>query len=201
MDVIFFFGHRRPIAEYPFYMLLETSGSNQKHDEEKLIHFLELAIKRGTICDGMTTGEASKVAQIWQLREWIPLALKKEKYCFTYDITLPISYYYDIVPMLSERIGDLAYVVCGFGHLGDSNLHVHVLCDEYSDEVLKRIEPFIYEYTIGLKGSISAEHGIGFLKKKYLKKSKSIETIELMKQLKTLMDPHGILNPYKVLLN
>lgn len=99
--------------------------------------------------------------------------------------------------MLSKRVGDMADVVCGFGHLGDSNLHVHVLYKECKKEIRNRIEPFIYNYTANLKGSISAERGIGFLKKKYLKNSKSNEALKLMKQLKTAIDPNGILNPYK----
>jgi D-2-hydroxyglutarate dehydrogenase len=64
---------------------------------------------------------------------------------------------------------------------------------------LKKIEPFIYEYTSNLKGSISAEHGIGFRKPKYIHYSKSNAAIDLMKDLKKMMDPKGILNPYKVL--
>lgn len=182
-------------------MLIETSGSNQSHDEEKITNFLDSAMKRGEVMDGIVTGDESKVAQIWHLREWIPLALKKEKHNFNYDISLPISHYYEIVPILLKRMGNLAYVVCGFGHLGDSNLHVHILCDEYNKKARDRIEPFLYEYIAKLGGSFSAEHGVGFLKKKYLKNYKSNETLELMKQLKIVMDPNGILNPYKVLMN
>lgn len=84
-------------------------------------------------------------------------------------------------------------------YLGDSNLHVDVACREFSQELYKRVEPFIFEYTASLKGSISAEHGIGFLKSQYLRLSKSPEAIEMMKDLKTLLDPKGILNPYKIL--
>lgn len=82
--------------------------------------------------------------------------------------------------------------------VGDGNIHLNITVKEYSEEILKKIEPFVYEYTSKLRGSVSAEHGIGFRKPKYIRYSKSQNAIELMKQLKKLMDPNGILNPYKV---
>lgn len=154
---------------------------------------------RGEVRDGVATSEASKIAQIWQIRELIPTAQLKEKYFFKYDVSVPLARFYDIVPATKERVGDLAAEVCGFGHVGDSNLHLHVMCDDYSDELHKRIEPFIYEFTASLGGSISAEHGIGFQKRDYLKSFKQKEALDLMKALKNVMDPNGILNPYKVL--
>lgn len=78
-------------------------------------------------------------------------------------------------------------------------MHLTVVCDEFNQEIYKLVEPFVFEYTSSHNGSISAEHGIGFHKAKYLKYSKSEEGIQLMKELKELMDPDNILNPYKVL--
>lgn len=75
---------------------------------------------------------------------------------------------------------------------------MNVTVKEFSERVLKKIEPFVYEYTSKLRGSVSAEHGIGFRKPKYVRYSKSETAIELMRDLKRLMDPNGILNPYKV---
>lgn len=156
-------------------------------------------MERGDILDGTVTNETSKIAQIWQLRESVPTAIIKDGYCFKYDISLPLSHFYDIVPVMRERVGDLAHRVCGYGHIGDSNLHLNVSCAEFNDAIYKRVEPFVYEYTAKVRGSISAEHGIGFLKTNYLKYSKKPEALDLMKQLKVIMDPNGILNPYKVL--
>lgn len=65
--------------------------------------------------------------------------------------------------------------------------------------MLEKVEPFVYEYTAKLKGSVSAEHGIGFRKPKYVHYSKSEAAISLMKDIKKIMDPNEILNPYKVL--
>lgn len=189
----------RPIAEYPFYMLIETSGSRSEHDEEKINDFLTAGMESGDILDGTVTNDRTKIAQIWQLREYIPTGLLMHGYCFKYDLSLPLSHFYEIVPAMSAQVGDLATVVCGFGHIGDSNLHLNVACDKFTDEIYRRVEPFVYEYTSKLRGSISAEHGIGFLKRNYLKYSKQPEPLALMREMKTLMDPNGILNPYKVL--
>lgn len=84
-------------------------------------------------------------------------------------------------------------------HVGDGNLHLNVSLKEYDAEILKKIEPFVYEYTSKLRGSVSAEHGIGFKKPNYMHYSKSETAIGLMKEIKKMMDPNGILNPYKVL--
>lgn len=78
-------------------------------------------------------------------------------------------------------------------------MHLTVVCDSFNQEIYKAVEPFVFEYTSKLNGSVSAEHGIGFHKTKYLKYSKSQEAIAFMRELKNLMDPQGILNPYKVL--
>lgn len=84
-------------------------------------------------------------------------------------------------------------------HLGDGNVHVNLTSAQFTDSVSKAIEPFIYERVSALKGSISAEHGIGFVKSKYLRYSKTENEINTMKNLKKLMDSNGILNPMKVI--
>lgn len=83
-------------------------------------------------------------------------------------------------------------------YIGDGNLHLNVATIEQSDKIASKIEPYVYEWTSKHKGSISAEHGIGFLKSKYLKYSKTNLEIELMKKLKNTFDPKSILNPYKI---
>lgn len=122
-------------------------------------------------------------------------------YVFKYDISLPLSHFYDIVPATKQRLRDFAdrVRVCGYGHVGDSNLHLNVACSEFSQELYERIEPWVYEYTAKQRGSVSAEHGIGFLKTKYMHLAKTENSIGMMHELKGLMDPKGILNPYKVL--
>lgn len=99
-------------------MLIETSGSHEEHDEEKLSKFLENSMASGIVLDGTTTNEPSKMKYIWQLRERIAEGMLKEGYCFKYDISLPLSNFYEIVPVLRERLGDMAIRVCGYGHIG-----------------------------------------------------------------------------------
>ncbi|XP_001992092.2 D-2-hydroxyglutarate dehydrogenase, mitochondrial [Drosophila grimshawi] len=190
---------KSPITGYPFYMLIETSGSNATHDEEKINQFISDGMERGEIIDGTVTGDPGKVQEIWKIREMVPLALIEKSFCFKYDISLPLRDFYGIVDVLRERCGPLATIVCGYGHLGDSNLHLNVSCEHFNEDIYKRVEPFVYEYTSQLKGSISAEHGIGFLKKNYLHYSKNPIAIDWMRDMKKMFDPNAILNPYKML--
>lgn len=92
-------------------------------------------------------------------------------------------------------------VVVGYGHMGDGNLHLNVLVKspEHVQRVKEIIEPFVYDWTSQYGGSVSAEHGIGVLKAQYLELSKSRQAIELMARTKAMMDPHGILQPNKVI--
>lgn len=89
--------------------------------------------------------------------------------------------------------------VTGYGHLGDGNLHLNITSPKHRDEVLNAIEPYVFEWTAKYNGSISAEHGLGFKKAKYIHYSKSASSVALMRQLKGMLDPKGIMNPYKVL--
>lgn len=82
---------------------------------------------------------------------------------------------------------------------GDSNIHINIVVPEYTKEIGSQIEPYVFEEVSKLNGSISAEHGVGFRKPQYIHYSKNESALDLMRELKTLMDPKGILNPYKVL--
>lgn len=190
-----------PIADYPFYVLIETHGSDENHDAEKLNNFLNNEMGSGLIIDGTVTSEPAKMQTIWNLRESIAGAGIVQGYVFKYDVSLPLRNYYDLVPILQRKLGDNALVVCGYGHVGDGNIHINVTVPEYTKEVASLLEPYIFEEVSKLNGSISAEHGIGFRKPQYIHYSKDPSALQLMKDLKQLMDPNGILNPYKVLPN
>lgn len=99
---------------------------------------------------------------------------------------------------MRKYMGKKCLRVFGFGHLGDCNIHLQIDVDEFSKDIKNYIEPYIFKRVMELKGSISAEHGMGFSKGKYLNDAKSGEYVLLMKCLKTMLDPNGILNPYKV---
>ena len=96
----------------------------------------------------------------------------------------------------AQRHGRLS---AAFGHLGDNNIHVSVLCEGNKTVHAETIEKHVYESLLPFNGAISAEHGIGLEKKAYLSISRSVEEIELMKSLKRSMDPKNILNPGKVI--
>ncbi|CAF1654576.1 unnamed protein product, partial [Didymodactylos carnosus] len=98
---------------------------------------------------------------------------------------------------LMEPLKDVRNVT-GFGHVGDGNLHLNVTTKEYSQTVKDVLEPFLYEWVSKQRGSISAEHGLGLHKAKYLGLGKSLHALDIMRNIKTLFDPNLILNPYKL---
>jgi len=188
-----------PLEPSNFYMLLETSGSNSCHDEEKLNLFLEHMMGEGVVTDGTVATAPSKQGEIWQLRERLAEALMKDGYNYKYDISLPLSAFYESKLALEKRLGNKVTRVVGYGHIGDGNMHLNVTTPEYNQEVMDLIEPYLYEFTSRHHGSISAEHGLGFKKRNCIHYSKSDSAVRIMKQIKTVFDPKGIMNPYKVL--
>lgn len=102
-------------------MMIETSGSNMAHDEEKLNKFLLDTIGKSLVKDdAVPINEPGKMQEFWKIRENAANAvINYEGHCFIYDISLPLKNFFDIVPAMRERVGDLATFVCGFGHLGE----------------------------------------------------------------------------------
>ena len=95
--------------------------------------------------------------------------------------------------------GQTGHLIAAFGHLGDNNLHVSVIAKSDRPDAVKRIEHHIYECLRPYQGAVSAEHGIGLEKKAYLPITRNAAEIDLMKKLKTTLDPNNILNPGKVI--
>ncbi|XP_075013896.1 inhibitor of growth protein 5 isoform X6 [Calonectris borealis] len=188
-----------PVTGSPFYVVIETSGSNSTHDEEKLNNFLEQAMTSGLVTDGTVATDDKKIKMLWSLRERITEALTHDGYVYKYDISLPVGKLYDLVTDTRARLGRSAKNVVGYGHLGDGNLHLNITAESYSHSLLDAIEPFVYEWTARYNGSISAEHGLGFKKKQFIQYSKPNEAVFLMQRFKAMLDPKGILNPYKTL--
>ncbi|XP_010679807.2 D-2-hydroxyglutarate dehydrogenase, mitochondrial isoform X2 [Beta vulgaris subsp. vulgaris] len=193
-------GVRNPLPPvmHNFYVLIETTGSDESYDREKLEMFLFRLMESGLILDGVVAQDISQVSSFWRIREGIPEALMKSGAVYKYDLSLPLEKMYDLVDEMRTRLGHPAKVV-GYGHLGDGNLHLNITSPQYDDAILAQIEPFVYEWTSKHRGSISAEHGVGLMKANKIYYSKSPEVVQLMGSLKKLMDPNGILNPYKVL--
>ncbi|KAK9136290.1 hypothetical protein Syun_015620 [Stephania yunnanensis] len=193
-------GTRNPLPSslYHFYVLIETTGSDPSYDREKLEAFLLQSMEGGLICDGAVAQDTNQSSSFWHIREGLPEALSKAGTVYKYDLSLPVEKMYGLVEEMRLRLGQSAKVV-GYGHLGDGNLHLNISTPEYDDSVLRKIEPFVYEWTSKHKGSISAEHGLGLMKANEIHYSKSPETVQLMASIKKLLDPNCILNPYKVL--
>jgi FAD/FMN-containing dehydrogenase len=121
---------------------------------------------------------------------------------FTFDVSLPIvemeSYVTDVRSGLFGRWGEKTSLMV-FGHLGDCNLHLIAGVSDGSSEARHNVEGIIYGALDGRCGSVSAEHGIGLEKRRYLPLSRSGPEIALMQHLKRALDPKNILNPGKVI--
>ncbi|XP_020872805.1 D-2-hydroxyglutarate dehydrogenase, mitochondrial isoform X2 [Arabidopsis lyrata subsp. lyrata] len=192
-------GVRNPVScSENFYILIETTGSDETNDREKLEAFLLKSLEKGLVSDGVIAQDINQASSFWRIREGITEALQKAGAVYKYDLSLPVEEIYNIVNDLRGKLGDLANVM-GYGHLGDGNLHLNISAAEYNDKLLGLIEPYVYEWTSKHRGSISAEHGLGVMKANEIFYSKSPETVALMASIKKLLDPKGILNPYKVL--
>ncbi|PON99553.1 Glycolate oxidase subunit [Trema orientale] len=193
-------GVRNPLPPslHNFYVLIETTGSNESSDKEKLEAFLLHAMEVGLISDGALSQDINQASSFWRLREGLPEALQKAGAVYKYDLSIPVEKMYDLVEEMRTRLGAPTKVVA-YGHLGDGNLHLNISAPQYDEKILAQIEPFVYEWTSKHRGSISAEHGLGLMKANEIFYSKSKNTVQLMSSIKKLLDPNGILNPYKVL--
>lgn len=193
-------GSKYPLeGEYPFYCLVETSGSNAEHDMEKLEGFLEHIMGEGIVADGVLAQDETQFQSIWRWREGITEALSHLGGTYKYDVSIPLPELYQLVEDCRERLTKMGFVgdddsfpvraVVGYGHMGDSNLHLNISVRQYNKEVEKAIEPWVYEWIQKRSGSISAEHGLGLAKKKFIGYSQNDTMLKLMKQLKALYDP------------
>ena len=193
-------GNRYPLeGEYPLYCLVETSGSNAEHDMAKLEAFLENIMAEGIVADGVLAQDETQFQSIWRWREGITEALNHLGGTYKYDVSIPLPELYQLVEDCRERLTQMGLVgdddskpvhsVVGYGHMGDSNLHLNVGVRQYSKEVEKAVEPWVYEWIQKRNGSISAEHGLGLAKKEFIGYSQNETMVKLMKQLKDLYDP------------
>ena len=191
---------KRPLeGSHPFYCLIETSGSNTDHDTEKLEKFLEYAMEEEIISDGVLAQDETQIHSLWSWREGIPECLGHWGGVYKYDLSIPIKELYTLVEETRERLTSAGLVgddeqypvvgIVGYGHMGDSNLHLNVPTRRFDKVVEKTLEPWVYEWVAKREGSISAEHGLGIAKKPYIGYSRNETMIRLMKQIKNLYDP------------
>lgn len=193
-------GKKRPLeGRHPFYCLVETSGSNPGHDTEKLEHLVEHLMESDIVSDGVLAQDQTQIQSLWAWREGITECLGHWGAVYKYDLSIPLPQLYSLVEDTRARLTSAGLVgdddtypvvaVVGFGHMGDSNLHLNIATRRFDKAVEKEIEPFVYEWVSKHQGSISAEHGLGLAKKAFIGYSRSEKMIKLMKQLKNLYDP------------
>jgi FAD/FMN-containing dehydrogenase len=189
-----------PIAlGHPFYVLLEAQGGDPAADRDRFQGVLEGAVQDGLILDAAIADSQSERRALWAVRDNVA-ALFRFGDLVTFDVSLPIAemeaYTAEVHAGLLARYPDGHVSI--FGHLGDGNLHVVVAPRTDVGAARATIERVVYEPLRRISGSISAEHGIGLEKKRYLDISRCGEEIDLMRRLREALDPRGILNRGKI---
>ena len=193
--------------EYPQYVLLELSGHDTEASTTSTLEKLfDIAIERGIVLDVVVAKSLTQSQSIWQVRENISAAQAAEGKNIKHDISLPASH---IAAFISETDALLsqAYPHCRtvtFGHLGDGNLHYNVSAPENIKDTVfileqGKINQLVHDNVHRHNGSISAEHGLGALKKEEILRYKSPLEIQMMRSIKSALDPQQIMNPGKVI--
>jgi FAD/FMN-containing dehydrogenase len=194
---------RDPLSEVsPWYVLMELSSPLAHELTPVLETHLATAFEYETVSDAAIATSLDQRLAFWKLREAMAEAQQPEGGNIKFDVSVPVA----SVPMFIERATAASYALepncrpIGFGHFGDGNIHFDVAQPIGMDKAayLARREDFneaIHAIVQELHGSISAEHGIGRLKRTWLARVKSQEAMDLMRSLKTMLDPNGVLNP------
>ena len=189
------------------YALLELSSSeSEAHAVALLESAISTALEEGVIGDAVVATSVAQSRGLWQLREHIPLAQAADGKNIKHDISLPVSSIADFIALTEPRLQQAfpgCQLVC-FGHLGDGNLHFNVAPPPgvSNDDFLRNQEAVnrvVHDTVTEFGGSISAEHGIGALKRDELARYKSPVELRLMRTIKAAIDPLGLMNPGKIL--
>jgi len=200
-------GVRDPLTgKHPWYVLMEVTSQHGDGLRENLEQTLADASKQGLLQDAAVAASIDQARAFWHLRHVLPEAQKPEGGSIKADVSVPVA----AVPQFLEEASAAARAIIPgcrpvpFGHLGDGNVHFNVSQPVGADSTkfLARwgeINDAVNKIVLKHRGSISAEHGIGKLKRDSLLKVKDPVALELMRALKRMLDPNGILNPGKVL--
>ena len=201
-------GATDPLAQaYDWYALLELSGGAAPGELRPMLeNMLEAAMAAGLVLDAVLAESDAHAKAIWRLREELSDAQKPEGGSIKHDISVPVSK----MPEFIEQATRVALAVgpgarpVAFGHIGDGNVHFNLSQPPGADRAAfldqwETVNETVHDIAASLGGSISAEHGIGRLKRAEIRRYKSPVEMELMQRLKTALDPAGIMNPGKVL--
>ncbi len=192
---------KRPIAgEYNYYVLIESLGSDQNQDHKIMETLLTNALQEQLILDAVMTHTSSDLDWFWGIRENVSVLRSASLYDQHFDVSVPIAQIGAYAAAVSEQILRLKEVeaIYIFGHVADGNIHFIVNKTKADSSLSNEVNEIVYGPIKKLGGSVSAEHGIGLDKKNFLKYCRSAEEIDLMKQVKSFLDPKGILNPGKI---
>ena len=197
-------GAQKPFEEvHPYYVVTEFASGDEAREAAAMAAF-EDCMENGWVSDGVISQSDAQAAQLWRLREGITESLARYK-PYKNDVSVRISAMPAFLQETQALLGDAYphFEVVWFGHIGDGNLHINVLKpDGLADaDFIVQCEHVTKLLAASLKrheGSISAEHGIGLVKKGYLESTRSVAEIEVMRGIKRVLDPAGILNPGKL---
>lgn len=193
-------GNKKVIPDqYPLYVLMEIAGT-ETSIPSLMEEFLETALEKNNILDAVVAQQYDDRKKFWQIREKVDHVQAEHNPVFLFDVSLPVSEMGQYAATVNNELRkNFDTVNCYiFGHMGDGNLHLMINCGEGNDSAKEMVEKIVYAPLKSIYSSISAEHGIGLSKKKWLEFSKSQEEITLMKSIKKLLDPNNIMNPGKI---
>lgn len=200
-------GAQPPLSESPWHLLVELSGAG----DEQALHssleaFLEQALVNGTVADAVLAQSVDQARRLWALRENISEAQKIDGISIKHDVSVPISRIGDFVERADAALQQAfpGIRIVAFGHVGDGNLHYNQSRAEAGENAAfiaatPQVNEIVHDIVHQLGGSISAEHGIGQLKREELLRYKSRLEMDLMRAVKRALDPQGLMNPGKVL--
>ncbi len=184
------------------YVLVEVEGGL----DDTLLEWAEGVLALDEVDDGTIAQSQAQAAEFWELREGISESLSATGLPHKNDISIPVKDLARFCADLGELVANKypGWEVCLFGHVGDGNIHVNTMKPESMDEAEFRSRTHaadrdIFELVHRYKGSISAEHGIGLLKREFLSFSRSPAEIEAFRRMKRALDPKGLLNPGKII--
>jgi FAD/FMN-containing dehydrogenase len=196
-------GITNPLAEFsPWYALSELADAVAGGFES----ILEEAMTRGLVTDATVAQSETQRQALWAIRELMPESQKFEGGSIKHDVSVPVSkipQFIDVATLAVNAFMPGARVM-SFGHMGDGNLHFNVSQPPGMDkkkylDSWNEMNAVVFEVVLKFGGSISAEHGIGRLKKHHMPEIKSPVELQMMRELKKLFDPRNIMNPGKVL--
>jgi FAD/FMN-containing dehydrogenase len=193
-------GRRPPIAEgHAIYVLVESMGTDSARDDERFQAFFETALERRIVEDALIARSLSESRDIWAIRDASGELQRIVGTYVPFDVSLPTPAIGRFVDDCRHRIAERwpAMNATWFGHIADGNIHICAPTGDGSIDA-HALDELVYDCVAEYRGSISAEHGIGLLKREFLGRSRSSEAIATMRLLKEALDPNGILNPGKV---